>query len=274
MITKLLSPPGRQCFGSDLNLPTRASPRPKSNPSIFNDAMTVRLRVFVDEQKCSPESELDEDDARSWHWVMYAKNTADTEVNPESVSSSECDLEPGCESQSSQLLPIGVVRLVPPPHAPHHNHTEETTWGSDSVKSNSNSNSNNTQSKYDLSHEPYIKLTRVAILHGYRGRGLAKRMVDLALTWAAEHPVEIDQAYSSTVLASDRESSVRSDNTAQRWSGLVLVHAQTDKEGLYVRWGFETDPTLGKWDEEGIEHVGMWRRIEVKRSSNEEINRQ
>jgi predicted GNAT family N-acyltransferase len=49
-----------------------------------------------------------------------------------------------------------------------------------------------------------------------------------------------------------------------RWKGLVLVHAQVQGEKMYERFGFVTDEKMGKWDEEGIEHVGMWKRIDLE----------
>ena len=51
-----------------------------------------------------------------------------------------------------------------------------------------------------------------------------------------------------------------------KWKGLVLVHAQVDVESMYQRLGFETDDSLGRWDEEGIEHVGMFKRISLHNS--------
>ncbi|KZZ92654.1 Acyl-CoA N-acyltransferase [Ascosphaera apis ARSEF 7405] len=83
----VLPPPGE-----GLVRPTPDNPNPPSNPKIFNDAMFVRTTVFIDEQHCSPENELDFDDSRSWHWVFY-------------------------DTQSQQ--PAGVLRIVPPPHEPH-----------------------------------------------------------------------------------------------------------------------------------------------------------
>ena len=44
-------------------------------PVIFLDAIAVRVPVFVDEQQCSAEKEIDEDDPRSWHWVAYICKT-------------------------------------------------------------------------------------------------------------------------------------------------------------------------------------------------------
>ncbi|KAJ5746853.1 uncharacterized protein N7511_008549 [Penicillium nucicola] len=134
-----------------LDLPTISN----NNPTTFNDAMKIRMHVFVDEQKCSAEAEIDSDDTRSWHWVIYDGAT-----------------------------PVGVIRLVPPPQLPHSQvtnpETAETAQPGEVV--------------YDWAHEPCIKLTRVAIMPEYRGLGLGRRLVETALEWAAVHAAEIDEA--------------------------------------------------------------------------------
>lgn len=53
------------------------------------------------------------------------------------------------------------------------------------------------------------------------------------------------------------------EGEGERWQGLVLVHAQVGVEGWYTSLGFERDEGMGVWVEEGIGHVGMWRRVEV-----------
>ncbi|OQD82341.1 hypothetical protein PENANT_c022G02487 [Penicillium antarcticum] len=73
---------------------------PNANLPVFNDAMKIRMRVFVDEQNCSAEAEIDSDDKRSWHWVIYDGTT-----------------------------PVGVIRLVPPPQPPHSQVTNSETNG-------------------------------------------------------------------------------------------------------------------------------------------------
>ena len=42
----------------------------------------------------------------------------------------------------------------------------------------------------------------------------------------------------------------------KRWDKLV--------EKVWAKMGFVTDERLGRWDEEGIEHLGMWRRLELE----------
>ena len=167
-----------------------ADPFPPTAPQPFLDTMAVRIEVFCDEQKCSVDNELDEDDSRSWSWNVY--------------------------NASSQ--PVATVRLVPPPHAAHPN------------------------GYIDHDEEQYLKLTRFATLAQERGKGLGKTLIRIALNWASKHTKDIGEG----------------------WKGMVLVHAQTSVETMYARMGFVTDEKLGRFEEEGIEHVGMWKRIEMK----------
>ncbi|CAL5867091.1 uncharacterized protein PFLUO_LOCUS1303 [Penicillium psychrofluorescens] len=213
--TTIEPPPGPS---AKLQLPTPG--QGTTNPAVFEDAMVVRMRVFVDEQRCSADAEIDDDDNRSWHWVLSASRPSST---PE---------------------PVGVIRLVPPPQPPH----EALTHPDEAAN----------LPAYDWAHEPCIKLTRVAVLAEYRGRGLARQLVQTALDWAASHAKEIDEA--ARLLAG---RCCDAEETPAPWKGLVLVHAQVDVEKMYAGLGFVTDESLGRWDEEGIEHVGMFRRLVV-----------
>lgn len=220
--TAIQPPPGP---ATKLSLPSTASTT-NDNLSVFNDAMKIRVRVFVDEQRCSARAEIDSDDPRSWQWVIY-----------------------GSSLPTTSPIPVGVIRLVPPPQLPqeiltHPNHSATPDFPA-----------------YDWVHEPCVKLTRVAVMPEYRGLGLGRRLVDTALDWASRHAVEIDEAIAQLA----RES--HWTGTYSRWQGLVLVHAQVDVERMYKALGFETEESLGRWYEEGIEHVGMYRRIEVARSA-------
>ncbi|RLL95568.1 hypothetical protein CFD26_105817 [Aspergillus turcosus] len=183
--------------------------------------MAIRLKVFVEEQHVPASAEIDDDDPRSWQWVIYDTTSTST---------------------TAVRTPVAVIRLVPPPHAPH-----ELL-----ANPNANTGADAPLSKYDTAHEPYIKLTRVAVLREYRGLGLGRRLVDEAVAWARGHVEEIEEACRRVVK---REL---------RWKGLVLVHAQVQGEKMYERFGFVTDEKMGRWDEEGIEHVGMWKRIDLE----------
>ena len=96
--------------------------------------------------------------------------------------------------------------------------------------------------------EPYAVLGRVATVKMFRGLGYARMLVEAAFEWAGKNA-------GSMVL----EAQPRSE-----WKGLVLTHAQVPVEEWYKRMGFETDAGMGLWLEEGIEHVAMWKRIDLK----------
>ncbi|KAI9797338.1 MAG: hypothetical protein M1833_005517 [Piccolia ochrophora] len=208
-------------------------------PSTFVEAMSVREEVFVDEQHVPAENELDYDDARSFHWVVYA-----------SVSSTS---KPGARKGSETTRsPVGTVRLVPPPHPPH------PTPGSQHKIDNAEDG--HTEIWY-AGKEPYVKLGRLATLKPYRGLGLGRLLVNAALEWAGQNSEVILPPLSPT--SREQAKADGAPIAEGKWKGLVLVHAQKDVEAMWKKYGFAKDESMGTWIEEGIEHVGMWKRIPV-----------
>ena len=98
---------------------------------------------------------------------------------------------------------------------------------------------------YDPGEKPYVKLTRVATVSHARGQGLNRFLMNHAFDYLMSQPRLI----------------------SSEWEGLVLTHAQVSVEGLYAKLGFVTDDRLGRWDEEGIEHLGMWKRLNIPATS-------
>ncbi|OQO05964.1 hypothetical protein B0A48_10060 [Cryoendolithus antarcticus] len=133
--------------------------------------------------------------------------------------------------------PVGCIRLVPPPDDPVHvfdKHRQingETYVGE--VKSDVHDGS-----------EIFVKLGRLAVLKEWRGKDVSRLLVERAVEWAATH---------DAALSDEGE-----------FKGLVLVHAQIGLQKFWSRHGFVLDEGMGIWDEEGIDHVAMWRRLEVK----------
>lgn len=251
--------------------PTPTNPYPASNDPIFTDAMHVRDAVFVREQGCRAEEEIDTDDARSWGWVVYSSPPF---TRPSSSSSSEKKY-----LEIYENVPVGTIRLVPPPHAPHelHEPMDMDMEGENSETKQLPSSSPSSSS------EPYIKITRVAILPSFRGYGLSRLMMSTAEQWARRNKKGIDQlsftcrADSHHAHVTRFESSESSEDGAtgmmhaedndeeerKSWNGLIGLHAQIQVEKMYASMGYETDISMGKWDEEGILHVGMFKRVSV-----------
>src|SRR5262245_5351028 len=84
----------------------------KPIPRTFLDALAVRERVFVAEQQLPLENELDDDDDRSCHWVVYARD-------PAAAAPPHCAVRARDDALSPAPVPVGTLRLVPFPHAPH-----------------------------------------------------------------------------------------------------------------------------------------------------------
>jgi predicted GNAT family N-acyltransferase len=233
---------------------------PSSVPSDFADAMTVRKAVFITEQGCRLEYEIDEDDERSHHWVVYAS------VGVKSHSSSGTSSpEPTTEYERRKIhggqVPIGTIRLVPPPHAKHPIPNSIDGIGGDEVKV---PEYGDRPTKLHNGKEAYVKLGRMAVIKEFRGYGLGHLLVNQALEFAKHHKRQLQ----CIPLDAVEESRLLHDLGASRfgdleWKGLVMVHAQLDAVRFYAKNGFVVDEELGTWIEEGIEHVAMWKRIEL-----------
>ncbi|KIW05038.1 uncharacterized protein PV09_04194 [Verruconis gallopava] len=244
MATQFVSfqpPPGASLRDYDRSLPP--SRQPASVPPVFVEAMQVREEVFVKEQGVPLANELDEDDPRSFHWVVYASVGSTSSASPTTMgpinSGSASDERRRSESTATKV-PVGTIRLVPPPHPPHvvegGAHLEEP-------------------------REPYVKLGRLATLSAYRGLGLSRLLINAAINWAKEHADDIlPRPSPAQVEAAKQEGRPE----WMPWRGLILVHAQVQVQKLWEGFGFVKDESMGTWVEEGIDHVGLWRKVEVK----------
>jgi len=253
-------PPGDSIIDYDR---TKAyTEQPSSVPSTFCDAMSVRETVFVHEQHVPLENELDDDDPRCWHWVVYASvgNRAS------SPAASRSPAARGRQSSTASRVPVGTIRLVPPPHPPHAqpgtHHQIDNSEGTGRVALGKDAENTGPTSTHNPHNEPYIKLGRLAVLKEYRKLRLGKLLVDTVLEWAAQHPEDVLPAVSAMDVEAAKVEGNEKEVT-MRWKGLVLVHAQVQVERTWRHYEFVKDDGMGEWDEEGIMHVGMWRRLEI-----------
>lgn len=234
-ITILLQPPpGPLLHSYNLNLPALSPLQSPTIPRTLKDSFSVRETVFVNEQKAVPlQHHIDSDDARALHWVLYAHS-----------------------SSTTAPLPIGTVRLVPPPHYPHPEEGARFEAPPASVPAPDpkelftaplpGSIVDKKTSLHD-GIEPYIKLGRLCVVKEYRGQKLADLVIQAVLTWATR--------IENRVLA----QGVKTDG--REWKGLVCVHAQEGAVKTWVRNGFVVDKGMGRWFEGGIPHVGMFLRL-------------
>ncbi|KAK8157985.1 acyl-CoA N-acyltransferase [Phyllosticta citrichinensis] len=257
-------------------------------PQTFKDAMTVRERVFVEEQNIALENEFDADDARSFHWVVYASVGATGTTNrfkpgangdSTSTSSTTTTTTAGADAQeerrrsdpSAHRVAVGTVRLVPPPHPPHpapsDRHALDNSLAAPATIGAANANGTASSNGHGHSHTtavapPYIKLGRLAILSPYRKLGLARLLVRTALDWAAQHPHLLCPPPSPEAVELAKVEG--RDGALGSWDGRVLAHAQIHLEKFYGSFGFVRDEDMGVWDEEGIDHVGMWLQLKLR----------
>lgn len=209
----MVSPPGQAVLSVQLPSTSQhpASPTDPSIPQTFHDAIAVRDDVFILEQNCLADEEIDVDDGISWHWVIYAGS-----------------------------VPAGTIRLVPA--QAHADADDEKAVGGPNYKG----------SRLWDHKEPYLKIGRLATRKEFRGRGYGRVLVEEALGWAAGHVGD--------VVADGYDA----DGKRVEWKGLLLAHAQAAVEKWYASMGWHADEGMGRWDECGIEHVGVWRRVEIK----------
>lgn len=160
--------------------------------------------------------------------------------------------------------PIGTIRLVPFPHSPHLEPC--SSYAADALEAASDAESSDPPpyivdrtTTYHDGTEPYIKLGRIAVLKEFRGSGIAKVLANAAMEWAQQNPTFFNPSTESVGL--------KLSNTGElpEWKGLMFVHAQEQVTKAWGKWGFRLDEGMGTWVEEGINHVGMFKRVDIAR---------
>lgn len=238
----------------------------KRVPQGFIDAMIVREEVFVKEQNIPLENELDEDDERSFHWTAYASIPIKA-VSPElraqnghGEQNGNGETDPNRRVSNSTKIPVGTIRLVPPPHPPHP--TPGTHHPADALDTAVDGDGRKDSTVVHDGREAYIKLGRLAVIPEFRKAGISKLLIETALAFARNRPYDIMPQHDPTMVEALRQES--DGGAGMDFKGLVLVHAQVGVQKVWKKYGFEYDESMGVWDEEGIDHVGMWKRLDVE----------
>lgn len=202
-------------------------------PQLFYDALAIRYEVFVKEQNCNPDEDIDVADPVCWHWVLFAPSEGDE------------------KKSGNHDIPAATIRLVP---ASVHDHGHDVKHGAEAItdegghgaKMAIEPNYGRSNSGMWDGHETYAMIGRLATLKAFRGKGYGKILVEQALDWARQHPGEIK------------------GESGEDWKGLMLIHAQLKVEAWYKSMGWIRDDGMGQWWEEGIEHVAMWKRVNLE----------
>ncbi|KAJ1338051.1 ElaA protein [Microdochium nivale] len=257
--------------GYDRYKPHDQQPAPHI-PKVFCDAMEVREAVFVKEQGVPLEYEHDDDDSRSCHWVMYASVNKTTKPAQHDPSTGEVTIPRQSETVS---VPIGTMRVVPFPHTPHPPPGAVYVGNVLKVDASARSgesedqqpalvSSEDRETTYHDGKEPYVKIGRVAVVPEFRGHNVSAQLWRAARTWLEQNPAFF--VPSITELGMDKAGITGTDEIPE-WKGLVCCHAQESVVKVYERWGLKVDDKMGKWTEEGIPHVGMFIRVDVKKAA-------
>ncbi|KAK1834506.1 acyl-CoA N-acyltransferase [Podospora conica] len=146
------------------------------------------------------------------------------------------------------MKPVGTIRLVPFPQQGETPRAGGVYFGGQLVNAEEMGSATTAPDHQD--EEPHLSLGRLAVLPAYRGRGFARLLISAALQYAQEHPTLFNVSQPGRDLT---------------WNGLVCIHAQVGAMEMWARNGFQVDESLGRWWEEGMEHVGMYRRCEIAR---------
>lgn len=238
--------------------------QPPTIPTPFLDAMEVREEVFVKEQGVPLENEFDPDDPRSCHWIVYASVNKTEE--PEVRDSQGNVIQP--RKSSTRSTPIGTIRLVPFPHDPHPEeggkYWDGVLEGQESVPDDialaQKPFITDRPTTFHDGKEPYVKVGRLAVVKEFRGHHIAGLLVKTLLSWLKANPAFFNPSIKEMGL---ENIGATSERDVPKWNGLICVHSQEQVQGAWAKWGFEIDEGMGKWEEEGIPHVGMFQRLDI-----------
>lgn len=251
-------PPAKKALDKyDSSRPPKEQRADANLPSTFIDAMIVREQVFVREQHIPLKNEFDSDDARSCHWVIYATDC----LQEDAVTDPDTGAVTLPAEARSTAIPIGTIRMVPFPHCPHPKAGREYVDGkllppragaeasnaqdSDEPEGQAPYGYKDRETSHHDGEEPYVKLGRLAVIREHRNKHYAGLLINAALDWAMKNWTYFNPS-----------------RARAEWDGLVCVHAQVGAVRTWQRHGFVQDELMGKWYEEGIPHVGMFRRLE------------
>lgn len=170
------------------------------------------------------------------------------------------------KQSTTKSQPIGTIRLVPFPHAPHPE--PGSSYAADALETDPDRDLSkppayiiDRATTYHDGKEPYMKLGRIAVLKEFRGAGIARLLASAAMTWIQENFTYFNPSVKTLGMESMHASNI---GEIPVWKGLICVHAQEAVVKTWEKWGFKVDEEMGTWFEEGIPHVGMFQRLNLE----------
>ncbi|TVY35395.1 hypothetical protein LSUB1_G008467, partial [Lachnellula subtilissima] len=189
----------------------------------FLDALSVREKIFVGEQKAVP--------------LTHHTDTNNARSYPQTLPPPK---------------PIGTIRLIPSPHPAHPapgsiydaspgeevpaRSAEEVFFAADPIYETGK------RTSFHDGEEPYVKLGRLCVVAEERGRRIADVLIQGSLEWARENPGAVAR------MCGDGGG---------EWRGLVCVHAQEGAVRMWERNGFVVDREMGGVGGGGKEAFGV-----------------
>lgn len=99
----------------------------------------------------------------------------------------------------------------------------------------------------------------------YNGREAFVKLGHLAiLTVAHDYPYVIADPLSASFKEELRDTLGEILDMNTDWNVLVLIHSPLGLQKFWARRGVQLDEGLGIREEEGIDHVAMWKRLDLK----------
>jgi predicted GNAT family N-acyltransferase len=80
------------------------------------------------------------------------------------------------------------------------------------------------------------------------------------MSWAQQNPTYFNPSIKN--MGMEKMGALLLDEIPV-WKGLICVHAQEQVAKAWAKWGFKVDEGMGTWIEEGINHVGMFQRLNL-----------
>jgi GNAT superfamily N-acetyltransferase len=255
-------PPGKALLEYDtLKHPTE---QPLAVPPTIAAASQTREDVFVAMHPLlTYEYNLDYDDPRSVHFVAFSKSPNENAVDPSSIT----DLESRNKFISRA---IGSLRFIPFPH--YHLHPlpgavfdKEALLAALEAEAASGplferpipGYRQDRKTKYHDGIEPYLKVGRMCVIPGWRGKGVMTELLRVGYEW-----LRANQGWATTSKVGGEVDG--REKGIGWWKGLICAHADGGAQRAWEREGFVVDEEMGNWWIMGIKHVCMWKRIDLE----------